>query len=316
MTNSDEMMTRYLFGELSEGEQARLEERYFIDAQTFEQLARLETELIDDYARGRLSKQMRARFERAYLHNPSRRARLKFSEALTATLDQTAATPVAERARPRAASLWLRATGLLTSGRRALAFSMSVALLLLLSLSVWLFIQSQRLRQDLARTRDAQSAQAQQEHEAERQLASERARTEELTAELERTRAEAEPQPPTAPAASVASLVLIVGGARAVDTGAPPTLVIREGTEQVRLQLKLKENEYKSYQLTLQAVGGEEILNRQHFKPLANKSGASFVLTLPASRVIAGDYMLTLRGYRQSGELEDLSQSLFRVEKK
>jgi len=66
----------------------------------------------------------------------------------------------------------------------------------------------------------------------------------------------------------------------------------------------------------LKAVGGEEILNRQHFKPLADKSGASFVLTLPAFRVKAGDYILTLRGYRPSGELEDVSQSLFRVEKK
>jgi hypothetical protein len=66
----------------------------------------------------------------------------------------------------------------------------------------------------------------------------------------------------------------------------------------------------------LQAVGGEEILNRQHFKPLASKSSASFVLTLPASQVKTGDYMLTLRGYMPSGELEDVSQSLFRVEKK
>jgi len=313
MTNSDEMMTRYLFGELSEAEQARLEERYFIDARTFEQLAQLETELIDDYARGRLSKQMRARFERAYLRNPSRRARLKFGEALTARLDQTASSPVAEPASRRAASLWQRASSLLTSGRRAPAFSMAAALLVLSAVSVWLFIQSQRLRQDLARTRDAQSAQAQQGREAEQQLASERTRTQELIAELERARAEAQPQPPTAP---VASLVLIVGGARAVDTGAPPTLVLRKETQQVRLQLKLKENAYQSYQLTLQAVGGEEILNRQHFKPLANKSGASFVLTLPASQVKAGDYILTLRGYRQSGELEDVSQSLFRVEKK
>jgi len=314
MTNSDEMMTRYLFGELSEAEQARLEERYFTDTQTFDQLAQLETDLIDDYARGRLSTQMRARFERSYLHNPKRRTRLKFSEVLTDRLDQTASARVADQARMKSGSFWPRLSSLLTGGRRALAFSMAVALVLLSSVSVWLFIQSQRLRQDLARTQDAQSAQAQQGREAEQQLASERARTEELTAELERARAEAKPQP--APAASVASLVLIVSGARAVDTGAPPTIVIREGTQQVRLQLKLKENEYQSYQLALQAVGGEEILKRQHFKPLANKSGASFALTLPASQVKAGDYILTLRGYGPSGELEDVSQSLFRVEKK
>jgi hypothetical protein len=78
----------------------------------------------------------------------------------------------------------------------------------------------------------------------------------------------------------------------------------------------IRRSNHQSYQLALQAVGGEEILNRQHLKPMAAKSGASFVLTLPASQVEAGDYMLTLRGYRQSGELEDVSQSLFRVEKK
>src|SRR5689334_19678761 len=97
MTNSDEMMTRYLFGELSETEQAQLEARYFTDAQVFNQLAQLETELIDDYTRGRLSPQMRARFERAYLGHPNRRARLKFSEAFTARLDQSVAAPVAEQ---------------------------------------------------------------------------------------------------------------------------------------------------------------------------------------------------------------------------
>src|SRR5437763_13029071 len=266
MTNFDEMMTRYLFGELSEAEQARLEERYFTDTQTFEQLAQLEAELIDDYARGRLSTQMRARFERAYLRNPNRRARLNFSEALTARLDQTAASPVAEQTNMRAASLWQRVSSLLTGERRALAFSMALALLVLSSVSVWLLIHSQRLRQDLARTRDAQSAQAQQEREAEQQLASERARTQELTAELERARTEAKPQPtpaaPERPAPFVASLVLLASGIRGVDTSAPPTLVIRKGTQQVRLQLKLREQAYQSYQLALQAVGGKEIFNR------------------------------------------------------
>ena len=313
MTNSDEMMTRYLFGELPETDQARLEKRYFTDAQTFNQLAQLETELIDDYARGRLSSQMRARFERAYLGNPNRRTRLKFGEALTARLDQTTSA-VAEQESPRAAPLWRRVTGLQTSGQRVLAFSMAVALVLLSSVSVWLFIQSQRLRQDLARTQDAQSAQAQQGREAEQQLASERARTEELTAELERARAEAKPQTMSTP--PVASLMLMVGDARGVDTGAPPTLVLHKETQQIRLQLKLKENVYQSYQLALQAVGGKETLNRQHLKPMATKSGASFVLTLPASHLSAGDYILTLRGSGPSGELEDVSQSLFRVEKK
>ena len=78
MTNSDEIWTRYLFGELSDSEQTRLEEHYFTDAQTFEQLAQLETELVDGYARGRLSPQMRERFERAYLVNPNRLTSVRY----------------------------------------------------------------------------------------------------------------------------------------------------------------------------------------------------------------------------------------------
>jgi len=325
MTNPDETMTRYLFGELSESEQARLEERYFTDAQTFEQLAQLETELVDSYARGRLSPQMRERFERAYLVNPDRRARLRFGEALAAKLDQIAASRAADRPNVRAASWWQRLSSLLTGGRSALAFSMALALLLLSSVSVWLFIRGERLRQDLARARDAQTAQEQREREAQQQLAGERTRTQELTAELEHARREPTLQPtPTAPespapavaAPSIATLVLIAGGIRGVDTGAPPTLVIHKGTRQVRLQLKLRENEYQSYQLVLQAVGGGEVFSRQHFKPRATRAGASFIFSLPASTVGAGDYILTLRGLTASGGLEDVSQSLFRVEEK
>src|SRR5256714_8874197 len=319
MPNSDETMTRYLFGELSESEQAQLEERYFTDAQTFDQLAQLETELVDNYARGRLSAQMRERFERAYLENRNRRARLRFGEALAAKADQLAASRVAEQSSVRAASLWQRFSSLLTGGRRVFAFSMALALLLLSLVSAWLFIQGKRLRQDLARARDAQTAQEQREREARQQRDSEQARTQELTAELERARSEPELQPtpttterpaPAVAAPSVASLVLMAGGIRGVDTGAAPTLVIHKVTQQVRLQLKLRENEYQSYQLVLQAVGGKEVFNRRHIKPLTTKSGASFIFSLPASKVGVGDYILTLRGFTPSGGLEDVSQSL------
>jgi hypothetical protein len=324
MTNSDEMMTRYLFGELSEQEQARLEERYFNDVQTFAQLVQLETDLVDDYARGRLSPHMRERFERAYLGNANRRAHVRFGDALASKLDQLDAARVTDRTGIRVPSWWQRLSASLT-GWRTLAFSTALALMLLSLVSVWLFIQSKRLRQDLAETRDAQSAQAEREREARQQLASERTRTEELTAELERARRETKLQPaPTVPESStpavarpvVASLVLITSGVRGVETGAAPTLVIPEGTRLVRLRLKLRESEYQSYQLVLQAVGGREVFSREHFKPQPDRQGASFTFTLPASKVATGDYILTLRGSTPGGELEDVSQSLFRVEKK
>src|SRR5205085_11811119 len=115
---------------------------------------------------------------------------------------------------------------------------------------------------------------------------------------------------------SIATLVLIAGGIRGIDTGAAPTLVIHKGTQLIRLKLKLRESEYQSYQLVLQAVGGREVFNRRQFKPQTTRSGANFIFSLPASKVGAGDYILTLRGFTASGEVEDVSQTLFRVEKK
>lgn len=321
MTNFDEMMTRYLLGELSEAEQAQLEERYFTDAQTFNQLAQLETELVDGYARGRLSTQMRERFERAYLSNPNRRAHLRFSEALAVKLDQTVVSRTAEQRSARAASRPRRFFSLLLGRPRAFAFSMALALLLLSSVSVWLFIESNRLRQELARTREAQTAQAEREREAQEQLADARKKTQELTNELDNRASNTAPQPQPTPSPSeraapvVASLILTANGARGVDTGAASRLVIPPGAQQVRLQLNLRENDYQSYRLVLQAISGQEIFN-QRVKPVLTKSGASFIIMLPAAKVSAGDYMLTLKGLTTSGDLEDVSQSLFRVEKR
>jgi hypothetical protein len=333
MTDSDETLTRYLFGELPEPEQARLEERYFRDAQTFEHLARLEAELVDDYARGRLSPQVRERFERAYLARPDRRAHVRFGEALTARLDEIAAARAAERATEKHASWWQRLSASLAGGRRALAFSLALLLLLVSSVSVFLFIRGERLRRELARARDAQAAQEQSARAAQQQLADERARTQELNAEPVRAGVEPNPQPspparesPTTPApasptpgtsprVAVASLVLTAGGARGVETGAPPSLVIHKETRQVRLRLELSENEYQDYQLVLQSVGGREVFSRR-LKPSVSRRGASFGVTLPASSFAAGDYILTLKGATHGGQLEDVSQSLFRVERK
>jgi hypothetical protein len=93
-------------------------------------------------------------------------------------------------------------------------------------------------------------------------------------------------------------------------------LVIPKGTEHVRVQLAVKDNDYSSYQIVLRAVAGPEIFKGQNLKPRIAKSGAVFSLSVAPSKLATGDYMLTLRGALQNGELEDVSKSLFRIEKK
>ena len=319
MNDPEQIATRYLLGELTEPEQTALEEKYFTDPQLFDQVVSAETELVDDYARGRLSPQMRQRFEQAYLAHPQRRERLRFAEALAARLDQVDASGVAAKPSVKVESWWARFSSLVQGEQRALAFSMMLVVLFLTIGSVWLVFKARRAGQELAQTQAQQAAQEQRERQLQQQLADERTRNQELMAELEQARAEKPqtgPAPPESSAPAFVTLLLFASGIRGTETGSAPALTVPRGTQQVRLQLNLKDNSYQRYQVELRAIGGQEIFSRRNLKPQATKTGARFVFSLPEAKFSTGDYMLTLKGVAQDGEVEDVSKSLFRVEKK
>ena len=318
MNNPEQMMAHYLLGELSESEQADLEQRYFADSAVLDRLAQIECDLMDDYARDRLSPQMRERFEQMYLASPDRRARLRFSEALVTKLDRDASRAVVAR-QSETASWWQKLFVPFIVGQRAFAFSIALVLLLMLLGSAWLFLRTSRLRNELAQTRATEAAREQHERELQQQLIDEQARNQQLIAELDRERAQPTPEigiaPPKNTAPAFVSLLLVASGVRGAETKSP-TLSIAAGTQEVRIELKTAENEYQSYQLELHAVGGKAIFDHKSVKPTIRKSGANFRFAVPASKFTSGDYILTLKGIMPSGVAEDVSKSLFRVEKK
>jgi hypothetical protein len=274
-------------------------------------MVQVENELVDKYARGLLSPAARDGFERHYLAHPKRRERAKFAEALAAKLDEAAAAP-AVLAEP----WWGR---LLASMRGPkLMWAFSVVVLLAAAVAVWSLIETTRLRQELARSEAERTTREQRERELQQQVTNERLRADQLFGELERLRVEEQSTPPPSikAAPAFASLVLTVGGTRITDAGPPAFLVIPAGAEQVRLQLNLKDNDYPSYRAALQPARGAEIFAWRRLIPRTTKSGPTLALVLPASRFAAGDYILTLRGVSKTGEVEDVSKSLFRVERK
>ena len=113
----------------------------------------------------------------------------------------------------------------------------------------------------------------------------------------------------------LASLILTVTGVRGADTGPPAMLVIPSGAEQARLQLNLRDNDYPAYIVVLQTADGQPVFKREGLRP-ANKSRPSLAIIVPVNRFSSGDYLLTLKGVNSNGEVEDVSKSLFRVEKK
>jgi anti-sigma factor RsiW len=92
----EDLIKRYLLGELSAAERTALEDEYFLDRAKYDQLRQAEDDLIDSYARGMLAPADRGRFEQVYLANPQRRRHVNFSRAFTRVMDEelSARSPV------------------------------------------------------------------------------------------------------------------------------------------------------------------------------------------------------------------------------
>jgi hypothetical protein len=81
--------------------------------------------------------------------------------------------------------------------------------------------------------------------------------------------------------------------------------------------LKLLDADYSAYRASLKSAGGEEIYAWQRLTPKPTEPGGNFFLIIPARKFVGGgDYILTLKGIHETGEVEDISKSLFRVERK
>jgi len=296
---------RYLLGAAAAEEQMAVEERYLSDQDFFEQVVAVEKELLDDYARDRLSPGERELFERFYLGHPKRRARAMTAVALVSTLDRL--KPLEAETQT---SRWLNNMFAWFSGRR-LAFGMAALSLLLALGSAWLLFEMRRLRSELAQSRNAQNATEQRERELSGLLAEQRGRRDQLLAELEKRRA-AQQESKTHSQPSFVSLLLTAGLVR--DSGADtPRLVIPEGIEKVRLQLKIKEGGYPRYRASVETADGRNIRTLQNLRPSPSNI---FTIQLPSRILTSGEYVLALSGVDVNGESDSLSKTLFHVESK
>ena len=296
MAADDEIITRYLLGELSEGDQIELERQFFADAALVDRMIQVEAQLLDAYARGNLSIELRERVAQRYRGHPKRRARLEFANALAHKLGELSAastSPLTAVDMAATGKTWWPVSG------RIAGFAMAATVVLTVTTG-GLLVERIRLREELNRTQRVGET-----HEA-------RAREQ---GQLDSQQAVAKGQPLPAPSRpAVVSLFLTIGGVRASDANAVRTLRVPPGTSEVRFQLDLDNHDHQRYQVVLQTVGGKTILDRQDLRPDQIRAGWRLVVTVPAARVPRGDYVLTLRGVTQSGDVDEVSKSIVRVE--
>ena len=320
---NDDLLVRYLLGQLSEEEQSQVEERFINDGEYYEQLLLIEDELRCAYAKGALPPAERELFKKRFLIFPDERKKVELAGAMISELSTIALEEQAEplRARREEMSWRERLLAIFDFRSARMRFAMAAVALVVLAAFAWMAIETSRLRNRVTQLEASQKA---REQEIERQSGEGRSRLEQLGRELEEERnrralLEQElaqmREPPSAGGdggPSIISLILAPGRIRG--GGETKRLTIRQDHSQVRLLLNIGDRSgYSSYQAVILNSEGAQVWSREALRA-SKGQGAQFVaLRIPARLLAEDDYEINLKGLTESGELERIGDYYFTV---
>ena len=168
--------------------------------------------------------------------------------------------------------------------------------------SAWLLVRSRGLGTEIARAKAEREAAVEQGRLSERRTAELQERLERLSEELALARA--------ARAGAFVVGILSPGLER---EGTRPSLAIPPGTEWVRLRLLLEEDSHPSYAVTLQTPDGETLASLRGLRSASAAKARAADLTLPASALDDGTYIVELQGIPRQGAAETVATYHLRV---
>jgi len=312
----ENLIRRYLLGELTEADQAAFEQELLRDRGKFDRVWAVENEIVDSYVRGEMSRADRKRFEAHYLASPLHCERVAIAKAFITIIDQAPGETVEVREKEPGVPWRRRFLNSLRSPHRVFGV-MSVMALLLAFGAVWSYIGGSRLTRriadvqkeaqtELAFLRQRERALASRNQELEKEIADVRQRSETLKTELEQLRRQRQASAPTV-------LSFLLAPALVRGEKAPPQVTIPLLTGEARLLMELGDKDYANYQVIIQTVEGREILRRRPGKVGFGKNRQYATLSVKAGDLTRGDYILILFGQTSDGKSEELDQYFFRV---
>ena len=312
----DGRVYRYLLGDLPEAEQLALEQMFLTDNGAFERVWEIENQLVDRYVRGRLTAEEKKLFEQNYLASPVHRERVQFATNLIGAAD-SATENDAERPRAQSSVSW-RPSFLVSTRRGTWRWAMAAAVVALAVVGLGLFRERGRLQSQISRLNEERASELQREQELEKEMAAERERNDKVAAELESLREDLRgaehPGQGSAGQKELRSVVsFLLSPVLVRSSSEAQKLTIPHATDLVALQMKVGAQGEKSFQVAVQTVEGRTVWTRTSIK--ARPNGVVSV-TIPATRLDAGDYILTLAATRGPNEAaEEINRYFFRVAK-
>ncbi|MFN7945550.1 MAG: hypothetical protein U0Z53_09370 [Blastocatellia bacterium] len=308
-TSLKRQIIRYVTGELNEEERQEIEQMYFSDPQFLSEVEAVTDDLVDDYLRGEMAGDVRLQFEQLLRVNPTLRERVAFSRTLLHLIDATA-RPVSEPRRSFAAGLWTNLAAMF-SWRLLPATAIATAIITLCGL--WYMTSRQTAPQPTARLESSPSPSIRQEDRpgltTSPSAVQAPARSDGPPQTLPRSISPRPLSPRNSP--SLATFFLPVDVVRGDEN--KPEFPVPSQTQTIALQLELPNGAAGPFQVALQTRSGEIIQRWDNLTVQRQQTTPVVTLKLPASRLKATDYVVTLSRLVSGGSPVTIHNYLFSI---
>jgi len=296
------LMTRYLFGEVSEEERAEFEDKYLKDSEVFQELIGLENEIIDRYVLGELPQPERERFERSFLTHPERRETVEIARSLLA--HSASAENVSSHVDSHFRGERLAFTSKPAAWRMQVA---AAAVFLFMTAGIFVLLMvNRRLGNEVERLRTEQAGTAHDREALQRQVES-------LQADLQKRDTAIQQLAELQNDRNMVSFTL--GGELPRGNNELTKLIIPTGVSSVSLHLTMARDPHSHYNLSVKTAGGNLVWRGQNIQSRIIDSGSQEIaLVLPAHLFHNGDYVIRVTTGRED-VFDNVAGFTFRVVK-
>lgn len=304
--DKEQLLNKFLLGQLSEAERAAVEDRIISDDDFFERLLVAEDEMIDAYTGHELAAGERKLFETQFHSAPHNLERLEFAKTLRQSLVEKRGESNSDVGVRSGWSAFVQHFRF----NRPLAWATSMVLLAVAVGAIWIFINRSRIDEG------NQQVLNQPGPSGPPPVAPQKDNVTTPGKALVTPTAPPVPSPSlqknsTAPARPViAAFILTPGLSR--DGGSARNLIIPQGTTQIQLRLPLEQGtsrDFKNYRVLLSLADGARVWSGA-VRPAGDRT---LVMNLPAHLVRRGDYVLELKGVTAGENTESVAEYSFRI---
>lgn len=278
----------YLLGEASEEEQTKINRRLLIDPEYFDALLEAEESLTDEYARGQVKGVEKEEFDRYFLKSSEHQEGLELARLLNRYFS--------EHGNKRSASIiafWA------PRWRTTMEASLTCVALALMAASLWLLREVTNLRGQLTRLQGKYSSEEQHHEALVQEMTQERQEVSKLTQQVAGLQS---------PLPSSNSNTISISLTPGMDRSEAEThqVTIPASARRLRLQLKIQNGDYTSYQVQIETVEGQVVWRRENLESRSAQDGSGEVIRLvvPSAFLTRSDYLVMLSGKTPSGNLE------------